>query len=77
MADKIAIDTVGYAGIFHLAEHGLHDLSGTRLITTQILFGIVNGIACTQNRMHMRDAFGLFCDDLERHILERDMCGVS
>ena len=77
MADKIAIDTVGYAGIFHLAEHGLHDLSGTRLITTQILFGIVNGVACTQDGPHMRDAPGLLRDDPKRQILQRDVRGVS
>ncbi len=76
LPDKIAVDAVGGAGVLHLAEQGLQDLLCAGLITAQIFFAVVNGIALAQNRTHVGDAFCLPCDDLQGEILERYMSGV-
>ncbi len=77
LPDKIAVDTVGGAGVFHFTGHGPYYFFRTGLITAQILFGIVDGVAGAQDGPHMRDAPGLLRDDPKRQILQRDVRGVS
>lgn len=62
--------------MFHLMEHGFHDLSCAGLITAQIFLAVVNGIALTQDPAHNGYAFCLPGDDLKGEILERNICCV-
>lgn len=75
--NKIFIDTVGRAGVFHLTEHGLHDFFCTGLVAAQIVLAVVYRFALAEDRLHIGDAFGLPGDDLEGEILQGDVGGVA